>query len=140
MKTRMRTVMFDVDGTLALRVSREPFEWGKVSQDSPNQPVIEVMRALRLQGFQIIYISGRPEKTRTDTEAWLLKHCGVDGKLFMRSNVDNRKDSVVKREIFETVIAPNYEVLLVFDDRGQVVQMWRHEVGLTCFQVADGNF
>lgn len=133
-------MMFDVDGTLALRVSRAPFEWDKVSQDSPNQPVIEVMKALRMQGYQIIYVSGRPEKTRIDTEAWLLKHCGADGKLFMRPDGDNRKDSIVKREIFEIAIAPNYEVLSVFDDRSQVVEMWRHELGLTCFQVADGNF
>jgi len=28
---------------------------------------------------------------------------------------------------------------MVFDDRQQVVDMWRQN-GLTCFQVADGNF
>ena len=30
-------------------------------------------------------------------------------------------------------------VAMVFDDRNQVVDMWRQN-GLTCFQVADGNF
>ena len=30
-------------------------------------------------------------------------------------------------------------VAMVFDDRNQVVDMWRQN-GLTCFQVADGDF
>ena len=30
-------------------------------------------------------------------------------------------------------------VAMVFDDRQQVVDMWRQN-GLTCFQVADGDF
>jgi hypothetical protein len=28
----------------------------------------------------------------------------------------------------------------VVDDRTQVVRMWRDELGLTCLQVADGDF
>ena len=31
------------------------------------------------------------------------------------------------------------DVFAVFDDRNQVVDMWRDN-GLTCFQVADGDF
>ena len=31
------------------------------------------------------------------------------------------------------------DVFAVFDDRQQVVDMWRSN-GLTCFQVADGDF
>ena len=36
-------------------------------------------------------------------------------------------------------IEPFYDVLCVLDDRDQVVRMWRHR-GLTCLQVAPGNF
>ena len=32
------------------------------------------------------------------------------------------------------------DVFVVFDDRNQVVDMWRNELKLTCFQVAEGNF
>ena len=32
-----------------------------------------------------------------------------------------------------------HEVVAVFDDRDKVVKMWR-EIGLTCMQVAPGNF
>lgn len=41
--------------------------------------------------------------------------------------------------MYETQIAPYYRVTAVFDDRQQVVDMWR-EIGLTCCQVAPGNF
>jgi hypothetical protein len=135
-----RTVLFDVDGTLSLRKDRNPFDWHKVNEDVPNQPIVDTLKALTGSGYQIIYISGRPEKSRRDTEEWLLTHCGVVGELFMRSDTDNRKDSVVKREIYEISIKPRYNVVMVFDDRNQVVRMWRDEVGLTCLQVADGNF
>ena len=33
----------------------------------------------------------------------------------------------------------NYNVKFVLDDRNRVVEMWR-SLGLTCLQVADGDF
>ena len=45
-----------------------------------------------------------------------------------------------KYDIYNNYIAPRYNVKYVFDDRNQVVDMWRNGLGLTCFQVADGNF
>lgn len=56
----------------------------------------------------------------------------------MRKEDDNRKDSQVKYEILLD-LAKEKNILAVFDDRNQVVKMWR-EAGLRCFQVADGNF
>tara|TARA_R110002020_G_scaffold227539_13_gene438195 strand:+ start:10087 stop:10632 length:546 start_codon:yes stop_codon:yes gene_type:complete len=60
-------------------------------------------------------------------------------ELYMREEGDNRKDSIVKREMYEEYIKPHYNVKLVLDDRNQVVDMWR-ELGLPCWQVAAGNF
>jgi hypothetical protein len=57
----------------------------------------------------------------------------------MRHTKDLRKDSIVKGEIYDSVIAPNYNVFFVLDDRNQVVDFWRSK-GLTCFQVAPGDF
>jgi hypothetical protein len=57
----------------------------------------------------------------------------------MRDIYDSRRDSVVKREIFEREVRDRYHVVGVFDDRMQVVKMWR-ELGLTVFQVAEGDF
>lgn len=59
-------------------------------------------------------------------------------ELLMRPKKDNRKDSVIKKELFDK-IKDKYNIQYVFDDRDQVVEMWR-ELGLTCLKVADGNF
>ena len=37
-------------------------------------------------------------------------------------------------------VPPKPNILFVMDDRDQVVSMWRNELGLTCFQVAEGDF
>lgn len=60
-------------------------------------------------------------------------------QLFMRETDDKRKDHVVKLELYKKYIDGNYNVEAVFDDRQRVVDMWR-DIGLTVFQVADGNF
>ena len=57
----------------------------------------------------------------------------------MRKKGDHRKDSIVKKELYEEHIKNRYEVLCVFDDRNQVVDMWREE-GLLCCQVYYGDF
>lgn len=61
-------------------------------------------------------------------------------ELHMRRTGDERPDAVVKRELFERCVQPAYDVVAVFDDRNSVVAMWREELGLTVFQVAEGNF
>jgi hypothetical protein len=59
-------------------------------------------------------------------------------KLLMRQAEDTRKDSIIKLELFNEVKL-DYYVVGVFDDRNQVVELWR-DLGLQCYQVADGDF
>ena len=58
----------------------------------------------------------------------------------MRETQDNRKDSIVKHEIYTTCIKDRWDVLFVLDDRNQVVDMWRNTLNLPCLQVAEGDF
>jgi hypothetical protein len=57
----------------------------------------------------------------------------------MRKHNDNRKDSIIKQEIYDNYIKDKYNVLFVYDDRNQVVNQWRKNK-LKVFQVEDGNF
>lgn len=57
--------------------------------------------------------------------------------LYMRKTGDSRKDSIIKLEIFNKHIKPNYKILGVFDDRMQVCRMW-YEQGIFCFNVNQG--
>ena len=136
-----RAVLVDIDGTVALRGTRSPFDETLVNEDRPNAAVIETVRALSKAGYLIVFLSGRTDACRQETGRWLLDHVNVPfHRLLMRASGDMRKDSVVKRELFDRHVRDAYDVACVLDDRDQVVRMWRGELGLTCLQVAEGNF
>lgn len=135
-------VMVDIDGTLATRVTdRSPFDWQRVGEDAPVDAVIAAVRALHAAGHTILVLSGRDASCRRQTESWLTHHLDVPYEhLLMRRTGDNRRDDIVKRELYERFIHRKYEILFVLDDRRQVVKMWREELKLVCFQVAEGDF
>ena len=138
-----RCVLVDIDGTVADKGTRPPFAWHRVGDDSPKWPIINLVKALRLSGYHIVFFSGRDAICRPETIDWLNTHFGwqsSDYELFMRPQNDNRKDSIIKHELFEQHILGRYYVELVVDDRQQVVDMWRRTLGLTCVQVDYGDF
>lgn len=142
-----KAVIVDIDGTVALMHGvRGPFEWHKVGDDAPNERVVDMVRDLANTGYQIVFVSGRDAVCRAATTEWLDYHFDLcirntmgDIVLYMRDADDMRDDTVVKNEIFERDIRDNYDVQLVLDDRNKVVKMWRSK-GMTCLQVAEGNF
>lgn len=138
--------IFDVDGTLTEEpFERSPFDWHKVGQDKPNEPMINMLLLIAYcPHYQPIILSGRDSVCRQETVDWLYEHTKLvenkDYLLYMRPENDSRKDSIVKKELYETHIKDKFFVMGVFDDRKQVVELWRDELGLPCFQVAWGNF
>jgi predicted kinase len=132
--------LVDIDGTVAVMGSRSPYDEGRVSLDTPNEPVIRVVRALHAAGYRIVFCSGRTDACRDDTATWLATHVGVPySALHMRAAGDQRKDSIVKAEIFDKHIRHAYRIIAVLDDRNQVVDMYR-SMGLTVLQVNYGDF
>lgn len=137
-----KAIVVDLDGTVALRdpsVDRSPYDYSLVHTDLPNKEVISVLWSLWRDGHKIVFVSAREDVCFNSTYKWLSVNCPPFVKLLMRKKGDNRPDDVVKREIYDKHIKFSYEVVGVFDDRNSVVRMWR-ELGLTCFQVADGDF
>lgn len=129
----------DIDGTVAQMDGRGPFEWLKCDTDLPKQDVINVLYDLAARGQTIIMLSGRDGVCEDMSAKWLQDQ-GIRYKdFFIRPAGDNRKDTLIKEEIYLNHIKGKYNVLGVFDDRDQVVHMWRH-LGLTVFQVAYGAF
>ena len=148
-----KAIICDIDGTLALKHDgRTWYDASTSDLDNPNKPVLALLRFVQEanwhglnqeQNCQIIFLSGRQEKDREPTEKFLEKHRLNRYPLFMRTTDDFRNDTIIKKELYEENIKGNYEILFVLDDRNSekcpVVDMWR-ELGLACFQVADGNF
>lgn len=141
-----RAVLFDVDGTLALRDETDPnvrhfADWARVGEDLPNPAVIELARLVSESGrYRLIVMSGRDEACRWQTEMWLAAQGVTFDELHMRPAGDNRQDAIVKEELYRKHIEGRYEVVWVCDDRNQVVRMWRDVLGLTVLQCADGDF
>ena len=144
--TKQPAIICDIDGTLALKGNRGIYDWDKVIDDLPNFPIVEILTMymqrnrehVKWEQTKIILITGRPEICESDTMAWL-EHVGVEyDDLFMRKLGDRRTDIVVKSEIYET-IKEKYKIQFVLDDRDRCVRMWR-SYGITCLQVAEGNY
>ena len=138
-----KCVLVDIDGTVADKFLRSPFEWHKVGQDLPKNQIIRLVKSLKSSGNEIIFFSGRDEVCMPETMDWICEHFewnAADFQIFMRKNNDQRKDSIIKFELFEKHIKDKYYVELVVDDRQQVVDMWRRKLGLTCLQVDYGDF
>ena len=109
-----------------------------VKDDKINPAVCITLSNFIDANYHIIFCSGRPERCRADTTEWLIQHRFYGYELLMRKDGDLRADYIVKQEILDNHINKE-KVLFVMDDRQQVVDMWRRN-GLTCFQVAAGNF
>lgn len=130
-------VIFDIDGTLALKGDRNAFDWKNVGNDDINIPVLELYRSLKTV-FDIIICSGRDIVCKYETQIWLQKYNIEYKKLYMREKNDTRPDWVVKQEMWEQ-ICKDYYIEFMVDDRNQVVEHAR-DLGFTVFQVAEGNF
>jgi hypothetical protein len=136
---RHPAIIVDLDGTLALMNGRGPFEQHKCDTDLLCRPVAQAVHGLSLMGYLVLITTGRFQQHFGKTKEWLIREKVPHARIYMRADGDYLKDAVVKREIYENQIEPYYDVLLVLDDRAQVVNMWR-ELGLQCLQVAPGGF
>jgi predicted kinase len=135
-----KAIICDLDGTLCLMNGRSPFDASTCDQDLPNIPVLNMVKHYHTLGYTIILASGREDLYMTQTKTWLDNHVVKYDMLLMRKSGDFRKDAIIKREIFEQHIEGKYFVELVLDDRNQVVDLWRKDLQLPCFQVFYGDF
>lgn len=140
-------IICDLDGTLAIHQDRSPFDYDRCDTDLADETIIHLLK--RYKPYHILFVSGREDSCMDKTKKWLKESFNeysipitIDGEynqLLMRKTGDNRKDYIVKKEIFENHIKDKYYIEFVLDDRDQVVNMWRR-LGLKCFQVNFGNF
>lgn len=146
-----RACIFDLGGTLANCTHRRHFveqevkDWKNfldpelIIQDDIFHHVAELARQLNKAGNYIIICSGRNQRHKKVSEAWLKQNQIPFHKSFFRPDDDFRGDEIVKIEFLTQIRAENFEVWLVIDDRKKVVDAWR-AAGLTCLQAADGDF
>ena len=159
--------IFDLDGTLALIDHRRHLVADKKNQrwdefykacgdDKPNPKIIKLLEHLIevdcgecgakiSTDYDIFIFSGRSDLVKKETIDWLLKYVNLLPEyshkiLKMRKHGDNTPDEVLKRQWYDELSQSDKDRLVcVFDDRQKVVDMWR-SIGVTCLQVAKGDF
>ena len=139
-KSLPKAIICDLDGTLALMNGRNPFDATTCDQDLLNEPVANVLKNYKTLGYKILLVSGREEQYKEPTLRFLETHGILFDDLIMRKSKDSRKDSIIKTEIFKQFIKDKYFIEFVLDDRNQVVDTWRMDLKLPCFQVYYGDF
>ena len=156
----MTDYIFDVDGTLVNVDARVAYakhgkrDFDKVMNwdlfldpevmstlDTPNWDVIAIFKALALPQNRLIITTARNERHEEVTRAQL-ERATIDKhnySLYMREDGDMRPDEIVKAELLEKIKKDGFKPEVAFDDRDQVVKMWR-ELGIKCYQVREGKF
>jgi predicted kinase len=138
--TLPHAILCDLDGTLAILHDRSPFDSKRCETDLLNIPIAEIVKTYHQKGVKIILMSGREDDSRSQTMNWLSYNKIPYNALYMRKKGDMRKDSIIKKELYEAHVKGQFFVQFVLDDRNQVVDLWRLELGLPCLQVNYGDF
>ena len=152
----MKNVIFDLDGTIALIDDRRKLstkdngkiDWDvffnpdNINLDQPNNAVITMLRLLKDAGNRIVILSGRSKVTKDATKVWLKKFDVPFDVLKMRPTSRDfmyMPDDQLKQMWLNQLFPDKNDIVCIFDDRQKVVDMWRNN-GLTCMQVANGDF
>lgn len=144
----MNDVICDLDGTLCDIEHRlhyvkncgdQPKDWksffANMSDDTMREDVAAKLLPYR-NTHNIVFVSGRPNEYRKETEKWLSDHFPLYDTLIMRRENDKRPDTEVKRDILKMYFRKE-KIDIVFDDRPSVIRMWREE-GLNVEDVGKG--
>ncbi len=132
-----KIVICDIDGTIANNDHRQHFlkekkDWdgffSKLHKDEPIFEIIDKVKALEKEGRRIIFLTGRPEKYRQQTEDWLKKYFTFDLEILMRKDNDRRNKEQIKKELFFSNFKPE-EILCCFENDEGLIKIW-NEIGL----------
>ena len=133
-KKTKKAIMFDLDGTLAdttdpdahHKENHDGFRSHARSADAIPEMVEKVRRA-KEKGMDVVILTARSAHYRKDTKSWLNEHGIPHDALFMRPIDDGRKDKVVKKDLLDNEVLPNFKVKKAYDDKKKNVKMFRSE-------------
>lgn len=120
----MGCVIVDLDGTLVDEGKRfnnldEFFE--AIPYFRPNFPVLEIL--LNLKDTQIVFLTGRSEKVREQTEVWLRQHKVPYSDIYMRTSDQENLDAVtVKRSYLEPIARLHGPIRFALENDPRVIE------------------
>lgn len=145
---KVNAIIIDIDGTLANidhrlhHMKKAKKDWAafnrEIVNDSINNWCLQIVDKFHYT-HEIILCSGREDRYRNETLAFLKKYNVPYSLLLMRNRNDFRKDCIIKEIIYEFEIKARANILFAVDDRKQVVDLWRKH-GLVCLACHEGDF
>lgn len=137
-------IIFDIDGTLAHKGDRSPYDWKAVGKDTVDVPTkfiaLNVAATNKMLGAEgkLIICTGRDGSCLNETVEWLNNNNISFDSIYIRDEGDMRPDWVIKEEMWREICKDHY-IVGMFDDREQVVNRAR-ALGLKVFQCEYHNF
>jgi len=125
--------VIDIDGVLAdvrhrlKHLERQRKDWGAFFRAAPQDPPLDVgLHTVRrlAEVYDIVYLSGRPEHCRHDTEQWFRKHGLPPGEIRLRPPYDYRPAKVMKVEQLR-LLQERAPVAVLVDDDSDVLEAAR---------------
>jgi hypothetical protein len=88
--------------------------------DPPHPEGLAAARTAVEAGLTVLYLSGRPERYRRDTERWLREHDAPAGEVILRPAGDHRSADRLKVALLRN-LARRYDLRLLVDDDPRVI-------------------
>ncbi len=127
----MTLAVFDVDGVLADVTHRRHHvlgprpSWDAFFAAAGDDPPLGTGVALALRayaaGHEVVYLSGRPERLRRDTERWLVRHGLPHGEVLLRPDADRSPAARLKLAGLRR-LSRRDDIALYVDDDAWVVE------------------
>jgi hypothetical protein len=128
---RKDTVVFDLDGTLAMTndpKAHHKIKHPKFAREAANAEVNDSMREkikkARDKGENVVILTARSAHYRDITKKWLAQNEVPYDALVMRPTDNITSDKKVKRELLEEDILPKFDVKKAYDDKKKNVKMF----------------
>lgn len=152
-----KVIIFDIDGTLANSdhreymihhaVDRSAVDWDEyfeASRQDPPHYEIQWLNHIMAErdDVELIVLTARPDYSRDMTEEWLALHDIAHSELIIKPVLPDGTydpDYLFKEKVLDQLIAEGRKPFMVFEDRQNVVDMWRRR-GIKCLQVQPGDF
>ena len=116
-------IIFDLDNTILYQTNRNPFNWSDLSGDVLIPEIESLISVLYNAGNAIMFVTGRPELARVQTEKWLEDN-GVDyDRLYMKQG-DPMGKAVHSKELTLNEIKKEFNVVMAFEDDNKCAEMY----------------
>lgn len=119
-------IIFDLDNTILYHTNRNPFNWNDLSGDKPIVSICNLIYDLMFTGNSVIFVTGRPESVRPQTEQWLRDNNIEYTELYMKQG-DPYGKAVTSKLSNLRLIREKYNVTLAFDDDFKCADMYVEE-------------